>query len=76
MAYVDVLINYETSLAEARYQMHSGELLACLSLNCLFNNIVSYSRCYLVQIKPISQKINSCVMDRRTNRQTDRHTLL
>ena len=61
-----------------------GELPAYLSLNRLLNGILSYSWCYFVQFRPISQKFNSCVTDRRmvrrrdgrTDRQTDGHTLL
>ena len=41
MAYVDVLINYETSLAEVRHQMHSGELLDSRTLaeNPIHSNV-------------------------------------
>ena len=33
----------------------SGELPAYLSFNCLFNGTLSYSWCYFVRIRPISQ---------------------
>ena len=52
----------------------SGELPAFLSLNRLLNGILSYSWCYFVRIRPISQKFNSCVTDGRTDRRTDRRT--
>ena len=70
----------ETSRTEFGQQMRSGELPAYLSLNRLLNGILSYSWCYFVQIRPISQKFNLCVTDRRTDGPTDRptdgHTLL
>ena len=69
-----------TSRTEFRQQMRSGKLPMNLSLNSLLNGILSYSWCYFVQIWPISQKFNSYVMDRPTDRPTeqltDGHTLL
>ena len=54
--------------------MRSRWLLAYLSLNRLFNGILSCSWCFFVQIQLISQKFNSCVTDGRTDRRTDRRT--
>ena len=68
----------ETSLTEFRHQIRSGDLLAYLYLNGLSNGIVSCSKCYFVLIQPgnlISQKFNSCVMDRPMDGRTDRHIL-
>ena len=60
--------------SEFRHQMRSGDLLACVSLNCLLNRVVSCSWYYFAQIQPISQKFISCVTDRRTNGRTDGRT--
>ena len=38
------------------------------------NGKLSYSWCFFVQIQPISQKFNSCVMNRPTNWQTNEQT--
>ena len=54
--------------------MRSGDLLAYLSLNCLFNGVVSCSWWYFVQIQFVSQKFNSLGTDRRTDGRTDRRT--
>ena len=73
-------IHKKTSLTEFRHQMRSGDLPAYLSLNCLFNGVVSCSWWYFVQIQFISQKFNSLGTDGRTDGRadgrTDRHTLL
>ena len=51
--------------------MRSGDLPAYLSLNRLLNGTVSCSRCYFVQIRPISQKFNSCVTHQPTDGRTN-----
>ena len=66
-----------TSLTELRQQMSSGDLLAYLSLNRLFIDIVKCSLCYFVQNLPrnhISQKLNSFVIDGPTDGWTDGRT--
>ena len=60
-----------TSRTDFGQQMRSRELPAYLSLNRLFNGILSYFWCYFVQIRPNSQKFNSCVTEGRTDGQTD-----
>ena len=56
--------------------MRSGNLPAYLSLNRLLNGIVSCSRCYFVQIQPISKKFNSSVTDGPTDGRMDGHALI
>ena len=70
----DLPLLKKTSLTEVRHQMRSGDLPAYLSLNCLFNDIFSCSRCDFVRIQTIAQKFNLCVrqIDGRTDRRTHR----
>ena len=54
--------------------MISGELPAYSSLNCLFDDIVSCSWCFFVQIQPrdpISQKSNLFLIDGLSDAPTD-----
>ena len=66
----------QTSLAEFRHYMHSGDLLAYLSLNRLSNDKGLCSRCYFIQIQhsnPVSD-ISVWRSDGRMNGRTDRRT--